>query len=165
MKSTIVATFVFTLLVPPLSAAAVSGEAVYRQRCASCHDSGNSRVPPRDELKRFSVSRILRALDFGLMNNIGTKLTQEEREAVASYLGIAGGNGLPLSTAYCSDRTVKLTGQSKTQWNGWSPSPANTRYQTSEASGITLEQLPRLKLKWAYGFDGDIMPIANRKTG
>ena len=160
MKSTIVATFVFTLLVPPLSAAAVSGEAVYRQRCASCHDSGNSRVPPRDELKRFSVSRILRALDFGLMNNIGTKLTQEEREAVASYLGIAGGSGLPPSTAYCSDRTVKLTGQSKTQWNGWSPSPANTRYQTSEASGITLEQLPRLKLKWAYGFDGDIIAFS-----
>src|SRR5215471_3873464 len=110
MKSTIVATFVFTLLVPPLSAAAVSGESVYRQRCASCHESGNSRVPPRDELKKFSVSRILRTLDFGLMNNIGTRLTQEEREAVAAYLGLPGGNGLPPASAFCADRTVKLTG-------------------------------------------------------
>src|SRR5262245_39210220 len=160
MKSIIIVSFAFGMFVAPLSAAPVSGEAVYRQRCASCHDSGNTRVPPREELKKFSVGRILRTLDFGLMNNIGTRLTQEEREAVAAYLGVAGGNGQPSAVAYCADRTVKLTVGGKTQWNGWSPASTNTRYQTGEAGGLTLDQLPRLKLKWAYGFDGDIMAFS-----
>ena len=39
-----------------LQAAAVSGEAVFQQRCAGCHDSGNPRVPPRDELKKLMVA-------------------------------------------------------------------------------------------------------------
>ena len=71
------------------SYAQVSGEAVFKQRCASCHDSGNPRVPPREELKKLSVTSILRTMDFGVMNNVATRLRQDEREAVASYLGIA----------------------------------------------------------------------------
>jgi polyvinyl alcohol dehydrogenase (cytochrome) len=160
MKSLFAVMFALGALTPALSAAPVSGEAVYQQRCAACHDSGNARVPPRNELKKFSVARILRAMDFGLMNNIATKLSQEEREAVAAYLGIPGGNDQPPATAYCADRTVKLTGRGKAEWNGWSPALTNTRYQSNDAAGLTIGQLPRLKLKWAYGFDGDIIAFS-----
>jgi polyvinyl alcohol dehydrogenase (cytochrome) len=55
---------------------------------------------------------------------------------------------------------VKLAGSPKLAWNGWSPSAANTRYQPGDGAGLTLDQLRRLKLKWAYGFDGDIMAFA-----
>ena len=68
--------------------AAVSGEAVYQRRCASCHDGGNETAPPRDALKQLSVSRILRTLDFGVMINVAYVLNREEREAVANYLGV-----------------------------------------------------------------------------
>src|SRR5262252_310277 len=87
------------------ASAQVSGEAVFKQRCASCHDSGNPRVPPREELKKLSVTNILRAMDFGVMNNVATRLRQDEREAVASYLGIPGANKQPPASAYCTDRT------------------------------------------------------------
>jgi polyvinyl alcohol dehydrogenase (cytochrome) len=160
MRSVIAITFALGTLVPAVYAAPVSGEAVYQQRCATCHDSANPRVPPRDELKKLSVTRILRAMDFGEMNNIASKLRQEEREAVAAYLGVPGGNGQPPAKAYCADRTVRLTGRSKTEWNGWSPALTNTRYQSGDAAGLTLGQVPRLKLKWAYGFDGDIIAFA-----
>src|SRR5262249_53021810 len=145
---------------PSLAAAPVSGEAVYKQRCAACHDSASPRVPPRDELKKLSVPRILRAMDFGLMNNVATKLTQEEREAVAAYLGIPGGSDQPPPSAYCSNRTVTLNGRTKGEWNGWSPTFNNTRYQSNESAGIALGQVSRLKLKWAYGFEGDIIAFA-----
>jgi polyvinyl alcohol dehydrogenase (cytochrome) len=143
-----------------LSAAGVSGEAVYQQRCAACHDSGNPRVPAREELKKFSVAAILRAMDFGEMNNIASKLRQDEREAVAAYLGVPGGSTQPPAKAWCADRAVKLAGGSQAQWNGWSPAPTNTRYQPGDAAGLTLEQAPRLKLKWAYGFAGDIIAFS-----
>src|SRR5215813_5272050 len=97
MRSIFSVTFAVTLFVPVLSAAPGSGEAVYQQRCAACHDSGSPRVPPRDELKKLSVARILRTMDFGVMNNIASKLRQEEREAVATYLGVPGDIGRPPS--------------------------------------------------------------------
>ena len=110
MRSAVAIGFLFALSAPGLSAAAVSGEAVYKERCASCHDSGNPRVPSREELKKLPVPRILRAMDFGLMSNVASKLRQDEREAVAAYLGVPGGSGQPPASAYCADRSVKLTG-------------------------------------------------------
>src|SRR5881409_1404367 len=160
MRSVITLAFVLSIFVPVLSAAPVSGEAVYKQRCAGCHDSGSARVPPRDELKKFRVAQILRILDFGVMNNIATKLRQDEREAVAAYLGIPGDIPRPPATAYCQDRSVKLTGAAKAQWNGWSPAPTNTRYQPNDAAGLGFGDVARLKLKWAYGFDGDIIAFS-----
>ncbi|PWT98097.1 MAG: cytochrome C oxidase Cbb3 [Terriglobia bacterium] len=148
------------VLVPVLAAAPVSGEAVYQQRCAGCHDSGSPRVPPRDELKKLSATRIQRALDFGVMNNIASKLRQEDRMAVAAFLGTAAASGEPPAKAYCADRSVKLSNAPRVQWNGWSPGLTNTRYQSGEAAGLTIDQVRRLKLKWAYGFDGDIVAFA-----
>jgi len=160
MKLVIAVGFIWSMFVSTLPAAPVSGEAVYQQRCAACHDSGSTRVPPREELKKLPVTRILRALDFGVMNNISSKLRQEEREAVANYLGVPGDTGRQGDKAYCSDRTVKLTGAGKAEWNGWSPSTNNARYQSSDVAGLNFGEVPRLKLKWAYGFDGDIIAFA-----
>jgi polyvinyl alcohol dehydrogenase (cytochrome) len=160
MRAVIAMTFALGVLAPALAAAQVSGEAVYQQRCAVCHDSGNPRIPSRDEVKKLSVTRILRTLDFGEMQNVASKLRQDEREAVASYLGVPGGSSEVPAKAYCADRTVTLTGHSKSEWNGWSPAPTNTRYQPGDAAGLTVSQVPRLKLKWAYGFDGDIIAFA-----
>ncbi|HEV2200344.1 MAG TPA: PQQ-binding-like beta-propeller repeat protein [Bryobacteraceae bacterium] len=143
-----------------LCAAPVSGEAVYQKRCASCHESGNPRVPSRDALKKLAVGRIARSLDFGEMSNVASSLRRDEREAVAAYLGVAGGNPAPPAKALCPDRSVAIAGRSKSEWNGWSPSPTNTRYQLGDAAGLTLDQVRKLKLKWAYGFDGDIVAFA-----
>ena len=109
----LVITIAFGRLGPALSAAPVSGEAVYQRRCASCHESGNPRVPSREALKKVSVARISRSLDFGEMSNVASSLRRDEREAVAAYLGVAGGNPAPLAKAFCSDRSVAITGRSK----------------------------------------------------
>lgn len=37
-------------------------------------------------------------------------------------------------------------------WNGWSPTPANTRFQPADQAGLSAAQVPNLKLKWAFGF-------------
>jgi polyvinyl alcohol dehydrogenase (cytochrome) len=160
MRAVIAMTFALGMLAPAVAAAQVSGEAVYQQRCAVCHDSANSRIPPRSELKKLSVARILRVLDFGEMQNVASKLRQDEREAVASYLGVPGASSEIPAKAYCTDRTVTLTGHSKTEWNGWSSKPTNTRFQPGDAARLTPSQVERLKLKWAYGFDGDIIAFA-----
>jgi polyvinyl alcohol dehydrogenase (cytochrome) len=136
-------------------AAAVSGEAVYQKRCAACHDSNLERTPPRAALQQLSVARILRTLDFGVMVNIANVLNREEREAVANYLGVNRPDDQSVPpAAYCKDRVVSIGAAPTPAWNGWSLDPGNTRY--AAAGGLTLDQVGKLKLKWAYGFDGDV---------
>ena len=91
MKRAFIAALLSLVAAQFAPAAPVSGDALYQKRCAACHDSAAERVPPRDALKKMSVARILRALDFGAMINIAGPMTREEREAVATFLGVAGG--------------------------------------------------------------------------
>src|SRR5580692_5433046 len=89
--------------------AAPSGEAVYKQRCSGCHDQTNPRIPPRTALAQMPAARIMKTLDFGAMMTVAYPMARDEREAVASYLGIAGAAPGPPPSAFCSDRSVKLT--------------------------------------------------------
>ncbi len=140
--------------------AAPSGEEVYTKRCSACHDQANPRIPPRDSLKKIPASRILKVLDFGAMMQIAYQMTREEREAVAKFLGTEGGEaGLPPG-AFCKDRTVSINDKSKFIWNGWSPKGDNARFQPADVAGLTIDQVRKLKLKWAFGYEGDVNAFA-----
>ena len=41
-------------------------------------------------------------------------------------------------------------------WNGWGLNTANTRFQSAARAGFTAADVPRLRLKWAFGFPGDL---------
>jgi polyvinyl alcohol dehydrogenase (cytochrome) len=152
----------FILLLCPLRSSGStgpSGEAVYKEYCAGCHDQTNLHVPHRDVLKQMTSARILRTLDFGLMMRIAYPMSRREREAVARFLGRQDPEpGLPTS-AFCSDRG-SLRGKTGENWNGWSPTAENTRFQAAEQARLTLNQVPQLKLKWAFGFSGDVTAFA-----
>ena len=40
------------------------------------------------------------------------------------------------------------------RWNGWGVDINNSRFQPAAMAGLTPEQVPRLQLKWAFGFPG-----------
>ena len=140
------AVLILTIVATRAPAQSVSGEAVYQAQCASCHDTAAARVPPKADLRKVAVANILRELESGAMQFIGSRLTGAERSAVAAYLGVADSGA---GTAFCADRTVTMAGGG---WNGWSPEPTNTRFQRA---GLTVEQVSKLRLKWAWGFEGD----------
>ncbi|MBV8842846.1 MAG: PQQ-binding-like beta-propeller repeat protein [Bryobacterales bacterium] len=146
------------LILAVRAAGAASGEAVYQKRCAGCHDAASERAPSRDALKELSVARILRTLDFGVMINVAYPLSREEREAVAKYLGVDRPDAPAPAQAFCSDRTVTIGASPTPAWKGWGPDLSNTRYTT--ASGISLNQAGKLKLKWAYAYAGDVSAFA-----
>jgi polyvinyl alcohol dehydrogenase (cytochrome) len=140
-----------------LRAADVSGDAVYRARCAACHESNNPRIPQRAVLEAMPAERILHTLDYGVMIAMAYTMSHAERQAVASYLGKPGAAVTVPASAYCQDRAVKLPPRGAAwAWNGWSPASDNARFQSATAAGLTLDQTKRLKLKWAFGFEGDV---------
>ena len=157
--STRAAWIAIVVVVSATNAAAqgVSGEATYQRRCAACHDKpADGRTPSRNVLQSMTSTRILRTLDFGAMMTIAYQLNRAEREAVAAFLGKPGGDAPPPASAFCRDRSVAIDVGNTPQWNGWSPSRENTRFAPAALAGLTAAQVPKLTLKWAFGFDGDI---------
>ena len=150
-----------------LFAAAPSGEEVFKQRCAGCHESNNPRIPRVEALHRIPAARILQTLNWGVMGNVAYTMTIAEREAVANYLGTHDPLVAPPPTAFCADRAVHFATESPTkkeakqpQWNGWSPAAGNTRFQNAQEAGLTLDGVQHLKLKWAFAYDGDTTAFA-----
>ena len=139
---------------------AATGEEVYTKRCSGCHDQTNPRIPPRDSLKKIPASRILKILDFGVMMQVAYQMTREDREAVAKFLGTEDAESTLPREAFCKDRTVSINDKSKFIWNGWSPKADNARFQTADVAGLSVDQVKKLKLKWAFGYDGDVNAFA-----
>lgn len=150
---------IFVALLLPWASAAPTGEEVYKARCSGCHDQVNERVPTKDVLQKMPSTRIVRALDSGAMMAIAFRMNRDDRIAVASYLGTKAEIPGPPASAYCSDRTVRLSAN-PSGWNGWSPGTASARFQSSALAGLTVDGVRKLKLKWAFGFEGDVTAFA-----
>jgi polyvinyl alcohol dehydrogenase (cytochrome) len=139
---------------PPAGSAAPSGAAVFASHCSGCHSGDDARAPSPEVLRRRSPQAILDALTAGSMKYQGLALSGEERRAIAEHLT---GRTLraPLSgntIGNCGRRPPPGDPRAVPQWNGWGPSIDNTHAQPAEQAGLAAEQVPRLHLKWAFGF-------------
>jgi polyvinyl alcohol dehydrogenase (cytochrome) len=145
--------------VVPGGAQTPNGEAVYKQYCAACHDGTLPRMPSREALRGFTPESVETALSSFTMRRQGGALSTAARRAVAEYVTgrPAGSYRAPLEvipkSAYCgvSASGDALAGAS---WNGWGGNERNSRFQTAAAAGLTASDVPRLKLKWAFGLPG-----------
>jgi polyvinyl alcohol dehydrogenase (cytochrome) len=142
-------------------ASADDGATVYKQVCASCHDNGLERAPDRDALRTMSPERVLAALETGPMISMTAARSAAERRAVAEFVtGKSFGQALdvtPSPQAMCAATAGRFSNPlSGPRWNGWGVNTANTRLQEAAMAGFTAAQVPRLKLKWAFGFPGDV---------
>ena len=102
----------------------------------------------------MSSSSILQALDSGLMKTQAAGLTSGERDAVAKYLGSP--NLKPVATlpasAFCSvkSQTSPIVLESS-RWKGWGADAVNSRFADNATAGVSVADVPKLKLKWAFG--------------
>lgn len=150
-------TICLVLLISCCPLLAQDGAGLYKNHCAACHDQVSPRIPPRSALQKMPASRILRTMDFGLMMSIAYPLRREEREAIANFLGTKTEEAPFPPSAFCAEKEPFLSTKSFGNWTGWSPTFSNTRFQSAEAARLNASQIPSLKLKWAFGFPGDII--------
>jgi polyvinyl alcohol dehydrogenase (cytochrome) len=155
MRYIIIALF---LTCTPL-AAAQDAATLYQQSCASCHDTGANRAPTRDTLRLMQPERALAALEGGAMTSMANRRTPAERRALAEFVtGKSFAEPLdttPSAKAMCTGAPPAFTNPLEgAPWNGWGVTTSNTRFQS--AAGFTAADVPRLKLKWAFGFPGDL---------
>ena len=144
------------LLISVCAAFGEDGSAIYKKRCAACHDNGVGRAPLPDALKRMSPESVENALTSGMMTIQGIGMTVAEFRAVAEFVTAKqfGAELLP-KQAFCASRKPfpadPLAGP---HWNGWGGAADNHRFQPAAMAGLTADDAPKLKLAWAFGIPG-----------
>ncbi len=136
------------------------GESVFQAACAKCHDPAVERVPNRMQLATFAPAEIVNSLTSGTMKPMAAGLsTGDMRGKVAGYLtGRAAAryprrrNTIPPPCPNPSAFSPSASGNAAGGWNGWSIDPRDWRLQP--APGLTVEEIPRLKVKWAFSYPG-----------
>lgn len=144
------------------------GEALYKERCAVCHDNAVDRTPAREVLSKNPPSFIISSLTNGAMAPMAEGLSGAEKAAIAAYITgtklppVAGdidpnsiwgpsAANMPLDAPKCETPAPPINLKAA-GWNGWSPTTRNARYQAKP--GLKASDASRLKLKWAFNYPG-----------
>ncbi len=139
------------------------GAELYKRTCAQCHDNGTNRAPNRDSFKSLSAERVLAAMETGSMITMANNRTAAERRAIAEFLtGKTFGSPLvtaPPAAAMCT-ASSNFNPNAGARWTGWGQNTSNTRFQDATGAGLTASDVPKLKLKWAFAFPGDLQSYA-----
>jgi polyvinyl alcohol dehydrogenase (cytochrome) len=148
---------VFTLVLSTPALSAQDGAAIYKERCASCHELAEGRAPALSVIKAMSGEAIYAALTSGKMKTQAEGMGTAQIFTLLGYIaptGNAAGES-PSLTRTCKTSpplrpgTYKAT-MSAPRWNGWSPTSTNSRFQDARGAGLSAANVPRLKLKWAF---------------
>ena len=148
---------VMLLWAPLLSAQ--DGAAIYKERCASCHDMPEGRTPPLSAIKAMTGEAVYMALTNGVMKTQAQGLSTAQ---IFTLLGHIAPTGAAVAITPTCKTATPLKG-SGPGWNGWSPSVTNSRFQDAGGAGLTASTVPRLKLKWAFK-QGDVSVARSQPT-
>jgi polyvinyl alcohol dehydrogenase (cytochrome) len=156
MRSSRLSFAAFAVLISCSWAAAPDGAALYKDRCGTCHDNAQSqlRMPKREEIAARTPEAVMNAMFSGAMVTQAAGLSQDEGRAIALYVtGKTFGGVTETMAGQCTTPPQKFAPNPSADWNGWGVDPSNSRFQPHP--GLAAADVPRLKLKWAFGFPGD----------
>jgi polyvinyl alcohol dehydrogenase (cytochrome) len=139
-----------------------NGIAIFQTQCVACHGNPNvDRAPSPAALREMPPERIFDALTSGVMKDQGNKLSDQDKRGVAEFM-----SGRPLGSGKAGD-AKSMANQCRNNpplsdpsrgpaWNGWGSDISNSRFQSAQVAGLTAAQVPRLKLRWAFGFPSGV---------
>jgi polyvinyl alcohol dehydrogenase (cytochrome) len=130
------------------------GAQLYQQYCTACHDHPKDRIPAREVIAKRSPEEVVQALSSGVMRPQAAGMNLNELAALATFVTGKAPSGEvtpPPEKNLCARRDAPLDLASP-QWNGWGRDAENSRFQPQP--GLTAADVPRLELKWAFGYRG-----------
>jgi polyvinyl alcohol dehydrogenase (cytochrome) len=146
-----------------------AGEFGFQRNCASCHvpagqGGADNRAPTIETLRQFTPERVYDALTKGKMQAQASALPDQLKRDIAEWvsarsLGAAEAGDAKTMPNRCA--SPKPLNPALANWNGWGASEGrNTRFQPAKAAGLSAQDLPRLKLKWAFGIPNGVQTFS-----
>jgi polyvinyl alcohol dehydrogenase (cytochrome) len=134
---------------------------IFQQKCATCHtDAGitlNGRtLPTTATLKAMQASKVYEAIAHGKMKAQADGVSDRDMRAIAEMVTgkkIEGSNETLIAGMQnnCSANPEMSDPAAGPAWNGWSPTLDNARHQSAAVAKLSVANVPKLKLKWAFG--------------
>jgi len=134
------------------------GFRTFQSKCMTCHGNPNvDRAPSPAAIREMSPERIYTALTTGVMKTQGQDLSDDQKRTLALFM-----SGRPMGSMQmgdsknmpnqCSSNPPLADPTAGPAWNGWGVDTSNSRFQPTKGAGLTAADVPKLKLKWAFGF-------------
>jgi polyvinyl alcohol dehydrogenase (cytochrome) len=134
-----------------------SGWATFQAQCFRCHGNAPSdRTPTAWAIRQMTPERIYDALTLGPHRD-NQSLSDIQKTRVAEFMsgrpmGSVGAGEATSMPNQCTANPPMGDPTGSPSWNGWGNDLANTRFQPAAAARLTAADVPRLTLKWAFGF-------------
>ena len=134
--------------------AAKSGEDLYNEKCAACHDGPVARAPHKIVFPLLGPEHVLTSMNEGIMQAQAADLYQQEKIALAEYLGerpIQQDGETQL--LFCEESLASDNrGMTGAEVKNWGMSLENRRSVSADIAGLSKTDVPRLDLKWAFAY-------------
>ncbi len=142
-----------TVAQPGPGEAPAPGESLYLAHCSQCHDQVMYKAPSRLFIGMLGPVNILNALNGGLMSEQAAKVDADGRVAIAEFLSgqKVGDLAEPPSPPACDAEHGFDVTQTPVS-TGWGVDPSNTRFQPAESGGLSMVDVPKLEVKWAFAY-------------
>jgi polyvinyl alcohol dehydrogenase (cytochrome) len=166
-----IASYAIAQTPPPGIFGQPAGAPLFRSNCGSCHTAqglelGGRIAPPLASLKSMSPEKIYEAMNTGgKMQEQASRLTDRDKRNVTEFLagrrvdakglGDKSAGAPQMSNACSTNPPLAARLDASPAWNGWSPDVNNARFQTAALAGLKASDIPKLKLKWAFGLPGE----------
>lgn len=132
------------------------GKALFEANCVGCHDGTDPKAPRSYTLNLLSPHILLSTIEEGSMKQHAAHLTGGERRQIAEYVArtsLADYKPGP-GPVMCEADAASFDLTRPPTPIGWGYD--NRRFAAWELGGLTMADLPNLKLKWAFAFPGAI---------
>jgi polyvinyl alcohol dehydrogenase (cytochrome) len=141
----------------PVMPGTEDGIAQFETRCSVCHNNPAIDAPSAAKIREMSPERILESITTGTMVPHVEGLNDGQKRRIAEFMAARpmgsskAGNAATMPNK-CATNPAMGSITTGPSWNGWSPDNSSSRMQTAASAGLTAENVPKLKLKWAFGF-------------
>lgn len=140
-----------------------AGFGIIQQQCMTCHGRANMpQARPIAALRDLTPEQVFEVISSPTnAAHQGLKLNDEQKHRVAEnvagrLLGTAQAGDAKLMPNHCASNPPIANPAGAPSWNGWGNGAASNRFQPAQAAGVAADQVPQLKLKWAFGFPGGV---------
>ena len=141
-----------------LGASTEIGYGILQTKCLNCHGKPQyQKAPPPAVLYEYTPEHIYESLTTGVMAAVvGKDLSDQEKRVVAEIisgrrLGTGAAGDAQQMPNRCRTNPPLAAAAGRPAWNGWGADAQNTRFQSAASAGLSAGDMPRLKLKWAFG--------------
>jgi polyvinyl alcohol dehydrogenase (cytochrome) len=136
-----------------------NGLTFFQTKCMSCHrESDSSKAPSARQIRQMTPEQIYAIVSKPGRPEHDQGLTDPQKRRLSEFMGgyrqigsVEAGNPKNFPNR-CASNPPMTDPYAGAYWSGWGGDIENTRYQRTEAAGMTKADVPKLKLKWAFGF-------------